>query len=182
MLIKHNVNRVLYMYVSIKAECFILCIAGARTCSDYFNGFTQQHFDKVNLFQSLALSSVMMRYFISSKTISYTESSVGYAILFLVTIHFSHLTMLYCNIALQMHFQCFMKLKHKFSLWFSHTRSIKYHTVQLRFTVQFTVNLTLACSTLRCIWWSFLTNCWKLASWPTYVCDAQCFIHENAHK
>ena len=100
------------------AKFFILCIARARSCFNCFKELIHECLVKAYLFQSITrlsiLSSPVRRFWM----ISYANSSVSRLILAeltwirhpvsLFTIHFSHLTVLYCNIALQTSFLCYM--------------------------------------------------------------------------
>ena len=118
--IKHKVQLSALLASRQCAECFILCIATARPCIATARLCFKE--STLTLSYSLPVSSITHLSSLSSRvrrfwTISYANTSVSRLILVkltwlrhlvsLFTIHFLHLTMLYCNIALQMRFRCY---------------------------------------------------------------------------
>ena len=101
-----------------RAECFILHIANVRLCFNCFKEFTHECLVKAYLFQSITHPSTLLSRVRQFWMIFHANASVNRLILAkltgichlvsLFTICFSDLTVLYCNIALQMHFQCYM--------------------------------------------------------------------------
>ena len=95
-------------------ECFILCIAQARPCFNCFKELTYERLVKAYPFQSITRPSTSSFQVRQLWRISYANTSVSRLILpeltwicHLVSFiynRFSHLTVLYSNIALQMHF------------------------------------------------------------------------------
>ena len=114
-LIKHKAKLSALLASRQHAECFILRIA--RPCFNCFKELTRECLVKGCLFQSITRPSTSSSQVRGFWTI-YTNASVSRLILAeltcirhlvsLFTILFSHLTMLYCNIALQTHFRCYM--------------------------------------------------------------------------
>ena len=115
--IKHEAKPSALLALRQCAKCFILCIARARPCFNCFKELTHERLVKAYPFQSInrpPMSSRVRRFW----TIFYANASVNMLILAkltgihhlvsLFTIRFSYLTMLYCNIALQTYFWCYM--------------------------------------------------------------------------
>ena len=116
--IKHEAKLSFLLESRQHTEYFILCIARARPCFNCFKELAHEHLVKAYLLQSIthpSTSSSQVRQF---QTISYASTSVSRLIMAeltwichfvsLFTIHYSHLTMLYCNIALYTRFQCYI--------------------------------------------------------------------------
>ena len=116
--IKHEVKPSALLASRQCTECFILRIARARPCFNCFKELTYEHLVKAYPFQSITCPLTSSSWVRWLWTISYANTSVNWFILAeltwirhlvsLFTIHFSHLTVFYCNIALQTHFQCYM--------------------------------------------------------------------------
>ena len=118
-----------------KAECFI-CIKAAlsalfdvqqaRSCFNCFEELTHEHLVRAYPFQSITRPSTLSSWVRRFWMISNVNASVSRLILAeltwichlvsLFTICFSHLMVLYCNIALQKHFRCQLYDKYIFAL------------------------------------------------------------------
>ena len=99
------------------AECFILCMARAKLCFNCYKEFTHEHLFKVYPFQvRITHSASWVRRFwmmsfanVSVSRLIIAELSWIYHLVSLFTKCFSHLTMLYYNIELQLSFWCYMR-------------------------------------------------------------------------
>ena len=101
------------------AECFILRIGRDRPCFNCFKELIHERLVKAYRFQSIAcpltLSSQVGWFWIISRITNVSVSLLILAeltcichLVSLFTIHFSHLTVLCCNIALKTHFWCYV--------------------------------------------------------------------------
>ena len=119
--IKHQAKPSALLASRQHTECFILPIARARPCFSYFKEITHERLVKAYPFQVLATRSLtsssqlrqlwMISYANASESVSrliLTKCTWIPQLVSLFTIRFSHFTVLYCNIALQMCFQCYM--------------------------------------------------------------------------
>ena len=96
--IKHETKPNALLASEQHAECFILHIGRARPCFNCFKEFTYECLVKAYPFQ--VSPDRQLRWLNYVTGIHHLVS--------LFTIRFSYLAVLYCNIALQMHFPCYM--------------------------------------------------------------------------